>query len=149
MEKTCCFLGHREYPYENYKEDIERIIRLLIESYGVRQFYCGGRGNFDNLCSDIVGELRKEYPRIKNTLVYSYIPRDAEYHLPEKYTDSVYFLEERVIPQFAILKTNEKMVEKSDFIFSGVKYSWGGAAKAQEYAYKKQKTVIALFQEEN
>ena len=149
MKKTCCFLGHREYPYENYKEDIELIIRLLIEQYSVRHFYCGGRGKFDNLCSDIVGELRKEYPRIKNTLVYSYMPPNTGFDLPEKYTDSVYFLEERVFPRLAILKTNEKMVEKSDFIFSGVKYSWGGAAKAQEYAYKKQKTVLSLFKEEN
>lgn len=145
MGKACCFFGHRKYPYAMHKTEIERIIRLLIQVHNVDQFYCGGRGNFDNICSDIVGELRKEYPNIKNTLVFSYIPQKDDCDLPQKYTDSVYFLEEWVPPRFAILKTNEKIVEKSVFMISGVLYTWGGAAKAQEYARKKGKTILSLF----
>lgn len=143
--KACSFFGHRQYNYTEYREHIKDIIVELIEKYEVRQFYSGGRGAFDGICSDIVGELLAKYPHVKNTLVYSYIPPKDEYGLPKKYTDSVYLLENRVPQRLAILKTNERMIDKSDFILSGVRYSWGGAATAQEYALRKKKTVISIF----
>ncbi|MBR1975420.1 MAG: hypothetical protein IKA20_06175 [Clostridia bacterium] len=143
--KSCSFFGHRQYGYQEYRERIKAIIVELIEKYKVTQFYSGGRGAFDGICSDIVGELRATYPHVKNTLVYSYMPKKDEYGLPKKYTDSVYLLEDRVPPRLAILKTNEKMVDKADFILSGVRYSWGGAATAQAYALQKKKKVITIF----
>jgi uncharacterized phage-like protein YoqJ len=143
--KSCAFFGHRDWGLKEGKEEIKNSIVNLIEKYGVMQFYCGGRGNFDNLCSQIVYELKKKYPHIKNTLVLSYIPkRKEEYGLPAKYDDSVYFLEERVPPRYAIVKTNEKMIDKSDYVIVGVRKSWGGAYRAGEYAKRKGKVIIQI-----
>jgi uncharacterized phage-like protein YoqJ len=143
--KACAFFGHRDWGLEEGKEEIKNSIVHLIENYEVTQFYSGGRGNFDNLCSQLVCELKSKYPHIKNTLVLSYIPKKKEeYGLPEKYDDSVYLLEESVPPRFAIVKTNEIMIDKSDYLIIGVRKSWGGAYRACEYAKKRKKTIIQI-----
>lgn len=59
-----------------YEMRLRSIITELIENYNVMQFYSGGRGDFDDFSSSIVGELRTQYPFIKNTLVLSYIPKE-------------------------------------------------------------------------
>ena len=148
--KACAFFGHRRYGYEGCREIIKNSIVDLIENYGVTQFYSGGRGNFDNLCARLVYELKERYPFITNTLVLSYLPtKKDEYGLPEIYDDSVYFLEKRVPPRFAIVKTNEEMVNRVDFILSGVMWSRGGAYAACQCAKRKGKKVIFIMQKEN
>ena len=91
--KACVFFGHRTGRYQEKKEKIKEIISQLIEKENVTQFYSGGRGEFDGICSTIVGELKCRYPHIKNTLFYAYIPKKKEYDLAKKYDDSVYMLE--------------------------------------------------------
>ena len=61
------------------------------------------------------------------------------------FDDSVYLLERTVPPKYAILETNYTLIRKVDFIVSGVKYTFGGAAKAIDYAKKQKKTVIDVF----
>lgn len=141
--KACAFFGHRNWGSEECKEEIKNSIIDLIENYGVAQFYSGGRGNFDNLCSQIVCELKKEYPHLKNTLVFSYIPQEREgVPLPRKYDDSVYLLEKWTPKRYAIIKTNEEIVKRVDFVVAGIVYKWGGAYRACEYAMKKGKRII-------
>lgn len=144
--KSCVFFGHAKYDYEPYREKIKNSIVELIEKYAVTQFYSGGRGAFDRICSRIVAELKSEYPHLKNTLFLSYLPKGKEeFILPPFFDDSVYFLEERVPPKYAILRTNELAVQRADFVVSGVRYSWGGAARAVEFARKKGKSVISVI----
>ena len=143
--KSCVFFGHRAYPYEKERELIENSIVDLVENYGVGQFYSGGRGDFDNLCAQLVYELKKKYPHIKNTLFLSYMPQGAEgCCLPKRYDDTVYLLEKRTPPRYAIVKTNEAVVKLADFVLSGVYYSRGGAYQACEYARRRKKTIIQL-----
>lgn len=144
--KACAFFGHRDYNYEEYRAALKSSIVDLIENHAVTQFYSGGRGNFDEFASRMVYELKKQYPHIRNTLVLSYIPKEKEEDgLPEKYDDSIYLLEKKVPYRYAIAKTNEKIVERADFIISGVQFSRGGAYQACEYALKKGKTIIRLL----
>ena len=140
--KSCAFFGHRDWGQAEEKEKIRNSIVDLIENYGVFQFYSGGRGNFDNLCSQIVYELKKDYPQIKNTLVLSYMPK--EYNLPNKYDDSVYFLEKQVPPKYAIVKTNQIMADKADYLIVGLRRSHGGAYQAFEYARRRGKVMIQV-----
>ena len=144
--KSCVFFGHRQYDYHGYKEELQQMLRFLIRVCGVTQFYAGGRGAFDGFCASAVHELKTEFPQIRMTLVYSYIPIKAEDHtLPVFYDDSVYLLDEPVPPRFAILKTNRKLVDISDYILSGVAYSWGGARTAVDYAQKKKADRVIPF----
>ena len=142
--KSCAFFGHGKFDYREYKEEIEKSIIHLIENYSVTQFYAGGRGTFDGICSEIVAELKLSYPHIKNTLVLSYMPKE-DFFLHPKYDDSVYLLEKQVPPKYAVVHTNKALIDKVDFVIVGVRYSWGGARIAYEYAEKRGKIFKNIF----
>ena len=143
---SCSFFGSSKGNFVGKKEFLRKIILDLINTKDVVQFYCGGRGAFDEICSSVVGEIRKDYPHIKNTQVLSYLPKE-DFILNEKYTDSVYLLERYVPPRYAILETNKLIVQKSDFIIVSTKNSFGGARTAREYAEKKGKIIIDIDEE--
>ena len=143
--KTCVFFGHRDFNYIKYKEKLAQTLLDLIEKEDFTQFYSGGRGAFDMLCAETVCALRNTHPNIKNTLVFSYLPpTNADFTLPEVYTDSVYLLEKQVPPRYALLQTNKDMVDKADCLIVGIVKEWGGAWTAVEYARRKGKRIINL-----
>ena len=87
--------------------------------------------------------LKKRFPRIKNTLVLSYIPA-KDFSLPSVFDDSVYLLEKAVLPRFAITETNRLLVQKADFVVLGVQHKWGGAHQAIEYAKRQKKRILSV-----
>lgn len=140
----CSLFGHSKMNYKPYREYIKSIIVDLIENKSINVFYSGGRGAFDCMCRDIIYGLKKDYPHIISYLVLSYHPKPNSYINSEHYDSTLYLLEERVPLRFAISKTNEKMIDESDYIISGVIYTWGGAYKSCEYARRKHKKVIKI-----
>ena len=144
--KICVFFGHAEMDYTAYKDDLEEIIIDMIEWEGVTQFYSGGRGKFDWICAEIVGNLRTKYPQIKNTLARSYIPKHKQnFILPACYDDTVYLLEKNIPLKFAISKTNKAMIDKADFVVVAIKHSWGGARSAYDYAKRRKKNILNIL----
>ena len=139
----CTFFGHRDYDYIPYAEHIEQIIRGLIESEGVDEFFSGNRGNFDELCSRTVWVLKNEYPNIQSRLALAYLPRVVR--LPPYFDSAKYFLSGKVTPKAAIPRTNECLVDCADFIVSGVERDQGGAYNAILYAEHKGKKIISIF----
>lgn len=143
--KACVFFGHRKGDYKSVESKINKVVMDLIEREEVTQFYSGGRGAFDWLCARLVSKLKEKYPHIKLTRVLSYMPRKKEeYDLPY-FDDSVYVLEKKVLPRFAIIETNKALVDKVDFVVSGVYRSFGGALQAVEYAKRKGKSVVDIY----
>ena len=140
---ACAFFGSRSWNSAEEKEALRSSILLLVEKYAVTQFYSGGRGIFDETAAMLVGELREKYPHIKNTLVLSYLPKEGSV-LPNKYTDSVYLLQRRIPPRFAVIETNKAMIDKVEFIITSTKGSFGGARKACDYAEEKGKKIFDL-----
>ncbi len=139
---SCAFFGHRDYPYEKFKTQIKDSLMDLIENHHVNQFYCGARGNFDWVCAKVLFELKAKYPFIKCVRVWAYIPQKNE---EEDYFDeSVYLLERNVSPLYAIAETNKLLVDRVEYILSGVMHTWGGAWSAVERGIKKGKTVIHI-----
>lgn len=66
LEKTCCFIGHRDAPEtEELQEKIREAVERLITEENVIYFLFGSRSSFDSLCHDIVSELQKKYPKIQ------------------------------------------------------------------------------------
>ena len=141
---VCAFFGHRNFLYSKYENVIASYIIELIEQKDVIQFYCGYRGDFDRLCAHLVSEIKINYPKVINTMVLSYHPKE-DFILPSCFDDSVYLLDKSVPPRFAISYTNKKIVELSDFIISGVVAGYGGAAAACNYAKKRNKTIINVL----
>ncbi len=133
------FFGHRDFDYSQYEEKIRgKIVSLIGE--GAATFYNGMRGNFDVLCAEIVHGLKPRYPHIENINVLSYLPR-AGWRPPREFDGSVYLLERSVPPRFAIYYTDRAMVERADFIISGIVLKSGGAWAACRYALAYGKPV--------
>ena len=145
---SCVFFGHRDYfDYPQYKDELKIVLRMLVKKYNVTRFFAGGRGAFDQFCSNAVHELKQEFPYIEMCLFLSYIPTKKEnFVLPASYDSSVYVLDNPTPPKFAILKTNQKMIDNCTFVLSGVCYHWGGAYTAISYAEKKKRRIIPFGQ---
>ncbi len=137
---SCCNTAEL-YPV--MKIEVERLILS-----GVVVFYSGGYGAFDMLALRVVGELKAKYPHIKNILVFAYLSelhtskyRDALYSCN---AESLYPFEIKIPPRLAIIKRNEWMVARCDFVISGTKHLFGGCGKTLEFAKRKNKTIIYI-----
>ncbi|MCH5162000.1 MAG: hypothetical protein J1G38_00735 [Clostridiales bacterium] len=143
---TCAFFGHRTCNYMPYKARIRSVLIDLIENHDVTQFYNGCRGDFDRLCADVVYELKEHYPQIKQVRVLSYHPNET-FGMSKHFDESVYLLEKRVPPRYAISQTNRCLVALVDYIVSGVISSYGGAYTARNYAKRLNKPIIEIVRE--
>ena len=139
---SCVFFGHRDYPYEHFEKQIKNSVVTLIENYGVREFYCGARGNFDWTCAKIVHEFKRQYPFIRCIRVWAYMPTENE--AQEYFDGSVYLLEKRVPLLYAIVETNKRLLDKVEYILSGVMHAWGNAWAMVEQGKKKGRTIIYI-----
>ena len=144
--KAATFFGHRDFDYSPYQGKILEIITDLIENRGVRKFYNGFRGNFDRICAELVFELKCRYPDIKNILTLSYYGR-KDFVLPKFFDESVYLLEKHVPPKYAISYTNREMIVRADFIVSGVRYHYGGAYAAWDFARRHKKMILEVVED--
>ena len=142
---ACAIFGHGDFLYERYRAKIEKGLDILIREKHVTDFYVGARGNFDLLCIEILRKLKKVNTNIKIIRVWSYIPQEEQKDETNFFDGSVYLLEKRVPPLYAIVETNKCMVKKVDYIFSGVVHEWGGAWTAVEYAKKQGKSIIEVL----
>lgn len=143
---SATFFGHRDFDYAPYKDRLLEIITGLIENYGVREFYNGFRGNFDRLCAELIFELKARYPFIKNILTLSYYGR-KNFVLPNCFDESIYLLERRVPLKYAITYTNRETVLRADFIVSGVRFHYGGAYAALNFAERNKKIILDIFED--
>ena len=65
--------------------------------------------------------------------------------MAKKYDDSVYVLESNVPKKYAIIKTNEAIINRCEVVIVAIQYDWGGAYRAYRYAKQKKKQIINLF----
>lgn len=149
MNKICSFIGHKDlFITDTLLENIRNTIIDLIENENIKDFYCGGYGNFDNTIASLLKELESTY-NIKSYLVTPYINPLVEKKL--KYIERCNIYDEIIYPEleniplkFAIKKRNEWIVDHSDIIVTYVDHNWGGAATTLNYAKKKNKQIIRL-----
>ena len=133
------FCGHREvYQQEQIADELDRIIEKLIMN-GADQFLLGGYEQFDMLAARVVAKAKVRHPNIESVLVIPYLDRQYDTSL---YDRTLYPALENVPRRFAILKRNEYMVDAADIVVAYVKYEWGGAAKALEYARRRKKQIM-------
>lgn len=144
--RICTFAGHAKlYGDNSIREKLKKEIINLIENQGVTTFYNGGKGQFDWLCAECVKELKKDYPLIKSYLILAYMPgkkKQFDEDFYKNYDDTLYPEIEKVPPKFAIIKRNEWMIDKSDFLIAYVEHNWGGAYRTLKYAAKKHRIRI-------
>ncbi len=110
----------------------------------------GGYGRFDDCCYKITKEFINQNINIHTIFVTPYIDfsygqrlsRVCENNL---YDEIIYPPIETVPLKFAIAKRNEYIVDNSDVVIIYVSRTYGGTYKAMNYAIKKNKIVINVF----
>ena len=141
------FCGHSNCLFnDDIKEQLKNILVGEIIKNPTCKFYLGGYGDFDGLCLRTLRELKHDFPTIEILFITPYLDKNySKLELAKYYYDDVIFPPIESVPRkFAILKRNEWMVEQADIVIAYVKYSWGGAAKALEYAKRKKKRIINI-----
>ena len=165
--KTCCFIGHRNTKATpELRESLTNAVRRLITEKSVNQFLFGSKSRFDDLCQDVVKELREEYPNIKRVYVRMYYPELGEPYIGyilRDFEDT--YMPERIenAGKASYVERNQEMINASDFcVFyydeeykpplrkqsrrSITSYQPNSGTKlAYEYAKQKKKEIINLY----
>ena len=144
------FLGHREiYNRSSIYENIRNAILNNIVPYEKIYFYCGGYGDFDNMCVEACHSLKRNVIDCEIVYVTPYITATHQKQIKHLidlnlYDSVIYPPLENVFPRYAISHRNKWMIDQADFIIAYVKHEYGGAHTALQYAIKRKKTIINL-----
>ncbi len=144
------FIGHRTLYNRNdlYEKVSETIFERATHSETV-SFYCGGYGEFDQLCARVSRSVKETKPNSEVVFITPYITESQQKNLRDLlksnlYDAIIYPPLENVPLKFAISKRNEWMVNQADLIIAYVTHTHGGAYKTLEYARRKKKQIINL-----
>ena len=157
-EKTCCFLGHRKIDISDFlKIKLYEAIKKLIIENNIDIFLFGNKSQFNDVCYDIVSELRKIYPHIKRVYVrakFPYISEDYKSYLLERYEETYFPSNALNAGRASYIKRNANMIDNSTYciIYFDENYtpntkniSGSGTKTAYNYAVKKEKKIINMF----
>lgn len=116
---TCCFFGHRKVADEEVvKQKLFEIVENLIVIDKVDTFLFGSKSKFDELCRDVVSELKKKYTFIKRVYVraeFPFINDDYRAYLLENVEDTYYPDNLHNAGRAVYVKRNCEMIDKSEF----------------------------------
>ena len=121
-KSTAMFIGHNDCHGVNESALRDYIITLI--NNGIKDFLCGGMGNFDWKCARIVYEMKKEYKDIRCFLVIPYLTFNIQ---DRRYFDDVIYPEglEKYHFKAAIPARNKYMVDNSSHAICYVSYTFG------------------------
>lgn len=144
------FIGH---ALVCSKSDVEEIVKECILANITDNepvvCYLGGRGDFDEICASACRKLKRKHPFIELVYVTPYLNLSEQAKIKEMmrwglYNSSIYPLNGKTPPRFAILKRNEWMMINADIVIAYVKRNYGGAHTALSVAKRKGKRIINI-----
>ncbi|MBR5192536.1 MAG: hypothetical protein IKW33_03915 [Clostridia bacterium] len=143
------FCGHS--TYSGNLEDERRLLKLLEVVAQNKQvdFYLGGYGNFDKFALKCAKIYKQQNNNAKLIFITPYLDQWLNRRndtLIKDYDEIIYPEIEHVPKKFAILKRNEWIINKANFVFAYVKTHYGGAYKTLLFAHKQKKPFINLYQ---
>lgn len=114
-----------------------------IESYGVKTFIVGGYGGFDRLATKALVLAKQKHSEITLLRLIPYHPAERPVKPPEGF-DSTYYPHgmENVPRKLAIVKANQYVVDRVDYLIA---YAWHPASNAfnlLEYARRRKSIGI-------
>lgn len=151
---TCCFFGHRTIDEtEELKTRLRCRIERLITELKIDTFLFGSKSRFNDLCLELVTEMKEKYPHIKRIYVRAEFPvidNDYKNYLLERYDDTYY--PEKIIGagKSVYIERNCEMIDNSRFcvVYCDRKHTpaarKSGTKMALDYAVKHGKHVIKL-----
>ena len=160
--KTVCFTGHRpqSIPFL-WDETSEKSIALkkrirqeivnLIEHKNATHFISGMALGTDQICAEIVLELKEQYPHITLECAFPCKTQAVKWSdkCRERYFGIIFKADKKIMVQReytpdCMMKRNKYMVDKSDFIIAVWNGSKSGTGNTVTYAKSKDKTVIQI-----
>ena len=143
----CCGFGHRVMLMD-VEKPLRETLERLVEERGVRVFYTGGMGEFDELFARAVRSMKRECPSLRLALVMPYLTErlNLDKAFYEAQYDEILIPAELdgVHPKAAIGLRNRWMVERSDVVIAALHRDFGGAAEAVRYAENRGKEVVRI-----
>ena len=142
------FWGHSNFQSDAVLK--EKMLGILNDIVGINpaNFYLGGYGNFDDFALICAKEFQNSHPQIKIVFITPYINESYQknrlVHAKKIYDEIIFPELENVPAKFAINHRNRWMINKSDFVITHIKKSYGGAYEAYKYAKKQNKNIILL-----
>lgn len=150
------FIGHRKIEYSQELENrLTNTIEHLIVNDGADEFMFGSVSDFNDLCYDVVTELKERYVHIRRIRVraeFEHIDDEYTEFLLSIYEDTFYPPQVHGAGRLSYIKRNQVMVDMCDIliVYFNEKYvpytqTNSGTKIAVEYAKKKNKRLINLF----
>ena len=119
LYKKCCFIGHRKIEITNELEKaLYDYIEYLIVNENVKIFLFGSKSQFDDLCYDIVTNLKEKYEGIKRIYVrsnYEFVDETYKNYLLKYFEDTIYPNACKGAGKLSYVKRNQAMICESDF----------------------------------
>ena len=164
---TCCFFGHRKINVsEKLVNCIKEILEKLITEMSVDTFLFGSKSKFDDLCHEIITELKFKYPHIKRVYVrakFFHIDESYRNYLLERYEDT--YFPEKIIGagKSVYVERNFEMINNSNFCICYYDENYlppkrrqsknslsayqpaSGTKRAYDYAIKKNVMIYNVF----
>ncbi len=161
--KTCCFFGHRKInETDELKQRLYEEVEKLIER-GVNTFLFGSKSEFNDLCYDIVTNLKEKYSNIKRVYVraeFPHISDEYKNYLLQSYEDTYY--PEKILDagKAVYVERNYEMIDNSLFCIAYYSEEYkpakrknnkkdlteyqpkSGTKLAYDYAIKKKSVII-------
>lgn len=133
---TCFFIGHGDASRRVFPPLLECVERHIV-SYGVSEFIVGHYGAFDSMAAAAVRELKRKYAYVKLTLLLPYHPsnRKGEY-ADSLFDDTLYPFDGPVPPRYAIVKANEYVISRVDYLICYVNHV-GKSRDFLQYAQRR------------
>ena len=141
------FIGHREV--ENFRfieEQVEDIVKELIQTKEFVEFYVGRNGEFDIMVASVIKMAQRDYGTSNNSLILVLPYPIADMDDMEKYYDEVWYPQElyNVHYKAAITKRNEWFVNNSDMLVAYVERDYGGAYECLKKAQQKDIQITLI-----
>ena len=118
-KNTCCFLGHRKIEITNeLRKKLYNIIEKLIIEENIDTFLFGSKSQFDDLCYQVINELKADYPYIKRIYVraqFPYINNNYKTYLLQSYEETYYPNNILKAGKSVYVERNCEMINKSKF----------------------------------
>ena len=151
MERCCSVFGHKKIIITNkLKERLKILFEYLIVFQNVTIFYFGGFGDFDELCWQIVSQLKQKYNNISRIYClsdpkYLRISKRPDWLKNEDYEQVIYLGLKYDYWYTRIYFRNCEIIDRSDYIVLFVDHTENsGAFKAMKYALQKKKVVFNI-----
>ncbi len=138
------FCGHSDFFESKKYENL--LIDILEREIGTcsAKMYLGGYGGFDSFAYTCCKKFKNQRPNVSLVFITPYLKVDPI--LAQNYDSVIYPALEDKPKRYAIGYRNKYMVEKADLIIAYINHDWGGAYKTYEYAMRKGKRIINLYE---